>query len=106
MTETSEKRPGCAARLARGSVRAVLSLLLVLWVAWAGGALHYDLPDSWPSGLVVTAFFVAVAAALIFVKGGWRGKAGAVAVLCAVVNVWWVTIEASRAADFPSINPK
>jgi len=100
MSESSEERPGCVVRSARGAVRAVLSLLLVIWAAWAGGALHYDLPDSWPSGLVVGAFFVAVAAALIFVKGGWRPKVAVVAALCAVVNGWWLTIEASNDRDW------
>jgi len=77
-----------------------LGLVLLLWAAWAAGALHFDLPESWPSTLFVVVFFASVGAALFFVKGGWLRKAAAVAALCLAVNAWWLTIEPSNDRDW------
>jgi len=91
---------GRFARIARVLLRMAIAVVVLVWSVWAAGALHFDLPESWPSTVFVGAFFVAVIAALIFVKGGWLRKAAVVAALCIVVNAWWLTIEPSNDRDW------
>jgi hypothetical protein len=66
-------------------------------VAWTFGALHFDFPIL--SRFVAWGFAVAMLAAVIFVPGAWR-KLGAVFLACALVLVWWRTLEPTNEADW------
>ena len=100
MSDSPVEKRGTLARVVRAALRAALGAVLVGWTVWAAGALHFDLTESWPSTFFVSAFFAAVVAALILVKGGWLRKAAVVAALCAIVNAWWLTIRPSNDRDW------
>lgn len=78
----------------------IFALFLLLWATWAAGALHYDLPDGWPSAVFIAMFCVALVAALIVPKGSVWKKGLAVAGVCALVTAWWLTIDASNDGDW------
>ena len=78
-------------RLFRISLYALASIVAVLFVAWAFGALYFDFPKAGASVLFVTALL----AILIFVRGKLL-KLGAIFGACAVIALWWLTLEPSN----------
>jgi hypothetical protein len=97
---SSSEKLGCTERLLRAVFGLVLALVLLIWSIWTAGALHYDTPEGWPSGVFVGAFFVALVAALVVPKGsGWK-KGVAVAAVNVLVLCWWLTIEPSNDRDW------
>ena len=74
----------------------VLAWLLVAFcIAWAFGALHYDLPAL--NAAAAWTFVGAILAVVIFVRGGRRKLAG-VFLGFAVVLAWWWTLKPSNTA--------
>lgn len=83
-------------RVLRRIAGVALALMVALWVIWSAGALYFDLVSNWPAGLAPAIFFAAVIVTLFLIRGsGWR-KGSGVAVLCAGVLAWWLTIEPSN----------
>jgi hypothetical protein len=67
-------------------------LVCLLAIAWATGALYFDLPISWLRAPLALVYGLAMLAALFFVKGRWRAS-GIVAASFVVVLAWWLTIK-------------
>jgi hypothetical protein len=65
--------------------------------AWAFGALHYDFPVG--KSVVAWAFAIAVAAAVVFLRGA-RRKISAVFVAFALVLAWWLTLKPTNEANW------
>ena len=77
----------------------VASLLLLIGVAWAVGALWFDFPISALRGPMAVAFGLGAIVALLWVRPSWRallGLGGAVA----LVAVWELTIPATNIRDW------
>lgn len=71
--------------------------LAVVWLAWAAGALWFDLPPSWPSGVLAIAYLVATAAAAALVG---RRRLLVVLACCALVNAGWLLQAPSNDRDW------
>ncbi len=80
-------------RALRGLALTLAGLLALGGAAWACGALSYDFPVL--RGAVAGGFALAVAAAIIFIRGVGR-KLGAVFASCALVLAWWLTLQPSN----------
>jgi hypothetical protein len=67
-------------------------LICLLAIAWATGALYFDLPIAWLRTPFALVYGLAMLAALFFVKGRWRAM-GVVAAGFVAVLAWWLTIK-------------
>jgi len=80
----------------RKALRLVLvlfgGLVCLLAIAWAAGALYFDLPIAWLRAPLALIYGVGMLAALFFVKGRWRAMGVVVAGFVAVLG-WWLTIK-------------
>jgi hypothetical protein len=70
-------------------------LICLIAIAWAVGALYFDLPVAWLRLPLALVFGLAMLAVLFFTKGRWRAM-GLVAAGFAVVLAWWFTIKPSN----------
>jgi hypothetical protein len=77
----------------------VVTLVLLIGVAWAFGALWFDFPFSAFRRPLAAAFGLGAIAALLFVRPRWRAQLG-VAVAIALVAAWWLTIRPSNTRDW------
>jgi hypothetical protein len=74
-------------------------LVGVIAIAWAVGALYYDLPIAWLRTPLTLVYGVAMLTALFFTKG--RGRAmGLVSAGFAVVLAWWFAIKPSNEGNW------
>jgi hypothetical protein len=76
----------------RFAIVALGSLVCLIAIAWAAGALYFDLPIAWLRAPLALTYGLAMLAALLFVKGRWRAM-GLVALGFAAVLAWWLTIK-------------
>jgi hypothetical protein len=74
-------------------------LACLLATAWAVGALYFDFPLAWLRAPLVLVYGLAMAAALFFIKGRWRGLAVVAAGFIAVL-IWWLTLKPSNARNW------
>ena len=96
-----EKKPRKKSLLLRALWFPVAGLLFViglLLVAWAAGALYFDLPVSAPVRNAAAIFWV-VAAALLGLFGGSRGRI-LILVAFAGILAWWLTLRPTQDADW------
>jgi hypothetical protein len=70
-------------------------LACLLTIAWAIGALYFDLPIAWLRSPLALIYGLAMLAVLFLVKGRWRAM-GVVAGGFAVVLAWWFMIKPSN----------
>lgn len=63
-------------------------LVLAIWLSWSAGALWFDLPQSWPSGVLACAYLLAGIAAIALLRR--RRRILTVAGMCAAVNAGWL----------------
>jgi hypothetical protein len=77
----------------------VVTLVLLIGVAWAFGALWFDFPFSAFRRPLAAAFGLGAIAALVFVRPRWRAQLG-VAGAIALVAAWWLTIRPSNTRDW------
>ena len=73
----------------------VVTLVLLIGVAWAFGALWFDFPFSALRRPLAAAFGLGALAALAFVRPRWRAQV-AVAGAIALVAIWELTIRPSN----------
>jgi Domain of unknown function (DUF4105) len=73
---------------------AFTGLVCLLAIAWATGALYFDLPIASLRAPLALIYGLAMLAALFFVKGRWRAT-GVIAVGFMPVLAWWLMIEPS-----------
>jgi hypothetical protein len=76
----------------RFAIVALGGLACLIAIAWAAGALYFDLPIAWLRTPLALIYGLAMLAALFFVKGRWRAT-GVVAVGFMPVLAWWLMIE-------------
>ena len=79
----------------RFAVVALATLVGLIATAWAAGALYFDLPIAWLRAPLALIFGLAMLAALLFIKGGWRAL-GLVAIGFTAVLAWWLTIKPTK----------
>lgn len=86
-------------QILRGLVIAFLTLILLLGVLWAVGALYFDFP--WPAFRIsaALAYPIIVAAVVLRVRGTWK-KLGVLFAAFAVIALWWVTLQPSNDRDW------
>jgi Domain of unknown function (DUF4105) len=77
----------------------VVTLVLLIGVAWAFGAFWFDFPFSALRRPLAAAFGLGAIAALVFLRPHWRAQLG-VAVAIALVAAWWLTIRPSNTRDW------
>jgi hypothetical protein len=77
----------------------VMTLVLLIGVAWAFGALWFDFPFSALRRPLAAAFGLGGIAALAFVRPRWRAQLGLV-IAIALVAVWELTIPPSNTRDW------
>jgi hypothetical protein len=77
----------------------IAGLAGLIAIAWATGALCYDLPIAWLRAPLALVYGLAMLAALFFIKPRWRAI-GVVAGGFAVVLAWWLTIKPSNTRDW------
>jgi len=77
----------------------VVTLVLLIGVAWAFGALWFDFPVSAMRRPLAVVFGLGAIAALAFVRPRWRAQV-AVAGAIALVAVWELTIPPSNTRDW------
>jgi len=84
-----------ALRLVLAGLLFIIGLLLI---PWAAGALYFDLPASAPVRNAAAIFWV-VAAAVLGLSGGYRGR---VLILVAFAGImgWWLTLRPTQDADW------
>lgn len=70
-------------------------VLLVIGLAWAGGALWFDFPAAGLRHPVAIIFLLAALAAFILVRPRWRAKLGAGGAVL-FVGIWWFTLRPSN----------
>src|SRR6476661_7066605 len=83
-------------KILRFVVVALAGLALLLAIAWAAGALYFDLPFASLRALFALVYFVGSLAAFIFVKPRRRGFAF-VAAGFGIVVAWWLTLKPGAA---------
>jgi hypothetical protein len=96
-----EKKPRKKSLLLRALWALLAGLLFViglLLVAWAAGAIYFDLPASAPVRNAAAIFWV-VAAALLGLFGGSRGRI-LILVAFAGILAWWLTLRPTQDADW------
>jgi phosphate/sulfate permease len=69
----------------------IVTLVLLIGIAWALGALWFDFPFSWLRRPLAAVFGLGAIGALAFVRPHWRAQV-AVAGAIALVAAWWLTI--------------
>ena len=74
-------------------------LVGLIAIAWAAGALYYDLPIAGLRLPLALVYGLAMLTALFFTKGRWRAM-GLVAAGFAVVLAWWFTIKPSNEGNW------
>lgn len=74
-------------------------LVGLIAIAWAAGAIYYDVPVAWLRLPLALVFGLAMLAALFFTKGRWRAM-GLVAAGFAAVLAWWFTIKPSNEGNW------
>jgi hypothetical protein len=85
--------------LVRFFLLGVVTLVLLIGVAWAFGALWFDFPFSALRRPLAAAFGLGALAALAFVRPRWRAQLG-VAGAIALVAIWELTIRPSNTGDW------
>src|SRR4030088_3345873 len=80
-------------------VLSVVSVILLIGVAWAFGALWFDFPVSALHQPLAAAFGLSAIAALVFVRPHWRAQLG-VAGAIVLVAAWELTIPPSNTRDW------
>jgi hypothetical protein len=80
-------------------VVALGGLIGLIAIAWAAGALYFDLPVTWLRLPLAFVYGLAMLATLFFVKPRWRAI-GMVAAGFAAVLAWWLTIKPSNTRDW------
>jgi hypothetical protein len=85
-----------AFRLALAALGGLVGLVAI---AWATGALYFDLPIAWLRAPLAGIYGLAMLAALLFVKGRWRAL-GLVAFGFVAVLAWWFTIKPSHEGNW------
>ena len=96
-----EKKPRKKSLLLRALWLPLAGLLFViglLLVAWAAGAIYFDLPASAPVRNAAAIFWV-VAAAILGLFGGSRGRI-LILVAFAGILAWWLTLRPTQDADW------
>lgn len=79
----------------RGIARLLGWLLAIGCVAWAAGALHFDLPWAALRSPVALAYLILVVVAAVRARGVWR-RLGTLFAAFALVAVWWFTLRPSN----------
>ena len=74
-------------------------LACLLAIAWAVGALYFDLPIAWLRAPLALVYGLAMFAALFLVKGRWRAL-GVVTAGFVVVLAWWLTLKPSNEGNW------
>ncbi|MES2922652.1 MAG: DUF4105 domain-containing protein [Verrucomicrobiota bacterium] len=74
---------------------ALLALVILIALAWAYGALHYDGPSKW----LAVAQVVAILAVFVFVKR-WGRKLAIFGAWFAIVLAWWLSLKPTNEADW------
>ena len=74
-------------------------LACLLAIAWAAGALYFDLPIAWLRAPLAILYGLAMLAALFFIKSRWRAMGLVVAGFAGVVT-WWLTIKPSNEGNW------
>lgn len=82
-------------KLALGLLAVLTVVVLLGWTAWSSAALAIDLPEALPRDFA-SGGVVGLAVGIVLLARGWRRKAGFVAILCAIVTAWWLTIPPSN----------
>jgi hypothetical protein len=77
----------------------VVTLVLLIGVTWAFGALWFDFPFSALRRPLAAVFGLSAIGALAFVRPHWRAQLG-VAGAIALVAAWWLTIRPSNTRDW------
>jgi predicted transposase YbfD/YdcC len=85
-----------AFRFLTGALGGLIGLIAI---AWAAGALYYDLPIPWLRTPLALVYGLVTIAALFFVKPRWRAV-GLVAGGFALVLAWWFTIKPSNEGNW------
>jgi Domain of unknown function (DUF4105) len=85
--------------LVRFFLLTVVTLILLIGVAWAFGALWFDFPFSALRRPLAAAFGLGAIGALVFVRPRWRAQV-AVAGAIALVAIWELTIPPSNRGDW------
>jgi hypothetical protein len=83
----------------RVAVVVLSGLVGLIAIAWAAGALYFDLPLPWLRAPLALIYGLAMLVALLFVKGRRRAL-GLVAAGFAVVLAWWCTIKPSNEGNW------
>src|SRR5260370_38849341 len=86
--------------LVRFFLLGVVTLVLLIGVAWAFGALWFDFPFSALRRPLAAAFGLGALAALALVRPRWRGR-GPVAGAMSLLAIWELTIRPSNTGDLP-----
>ena len=90
--------------LLRFLLLALVFLVGGLAVAWAAGALYFDLPA--PALLrTIAAIGWTLAAALFGIFFGWRGRAGVLVAFLLILG-WWVTLTPRQDRDWQPSSSK
>ncbi|MDF1551686.1 MAG: DUF4105 domain-containing protein [Deferrisomatales bacterium] len=87
-------------RTLRNVVAALLTLTLLLAVAWGAAALWFDGPAArWMAGTLAGGWALACLAVVLALRP-YRRALGLVAFACAMVVGWWLTLPASNGRDW------
>ena len=87
-------------RLPRILASLVIVTLILVWVAWAFGALWFDCPVAHASHAIAVGYLVAVLVLLVLWAMGCRWGALVAVVLAAVVTIWWGFLQPSNRRDW------
>lgn len=96
--ETKLRKKSLFLRTLRLVLAGLLFIIGLPLVAWAAGALYFDLPASAPVRNAAAIFWV-VAAAVLGLFGGSRGRV-LILIAFAGILVWWLTLHPTQDADW------
>lgn len=84
-------------RTALFSARALAWMVAAVWLLWAAGALWFDLPASWPSGVLAVCYLIATAVFAFRMRGR---RLLVVLGCCGAVNAGWLLQSPSNDRDW------